>query len=172
MKKRLAPLLVCFCLFALSGAAQGRRPPLVIANRAALFTELIADLSPTDAEKLFRLYRIDLKLTRVSPNRHEPDVKDSLLRVNTAADQLQFFKNRYKTMLLGGRFSSTKASFAGMRVGVAQDVFCRTLRLKSGYDTYAVLDGEENFLQLTFRFAGGKLKQVEYKMLNPLEEID
>ncbi len=172
MKKRLPSLLVCFCLFALSGAAQSRKPPLVIANRAALFTKLIADLSLDEANELFRRYRPDLKLVRVSRNRHEPGLQDSLLRVSTAADQLQFSKNRYKAMLLGGKFSSTKVSFAGMRVGVAQDVFCRTLRLQPGHDTYVVRDGEENFLQLTFRFSGGKLKQVEYDMLVPLESID
>lgn len=140
-----------------SAPAQAVEPRQLTVSRADLFERLIADLSPTDAASVWQRYRPNLKLMRISRNGHEPRVTDSLLTATTAADQLTLFKNKYKTMLLGGKFTSAKMSFAGMRVGVSQDVFCRTLRLKPGYATYVIRDGQEELLQLTFSFTNGKL---------------
>ncbi|RYE90209.1 MAG: hypothetical protein EOO37_03475 [Cytophagaceae bacterium] len=129
-------------------------------------------MSGLDGDQLFRTYRADLKLLKVTRNRHEPGVKDSLLQVKTPADKLVLFKNRYKALLRSATITSTKVSFAGLRVGAAQAAFCRALHLKPGYDQYVFADGMENFAQLTLTFCGGKLRRVEYEELMNRDAID
>ena len=61
---------------------------------------------------------------------------------------------------------------AGLRVGASRADFCQKLHLKPGYDQYVITDGVENFVQLTFAFAGGKLKRVEYRELLDMDATD
>jgi hypothetical protein len=160
--------IVCFCLFSQALFAQVSKPLLKL-SKPALFEKLTSDLK---ANQLFRIYRADLKLIKVRRNRHEPAVKDSVLAVNTGADRLTLFKNRYATLLLSATFASTKVSFSGLKVGVTKEVFCRTLHLSTAYTVYAFTDGIEDFVQLTCTFLGGKLKSVEYKWLINPDSID
>ena len=174
MKTTLTLLLALAISFACRAQAAKAAPAkqLKVGNRSSLFAKLITNLSPTDANLLWRRYRAEARLLRTSRNRHDPSITDSVLTVHNAADQLTLFKNTYKVMLLAGMFSSDRVSFAGLKVGVAQPEFCRMLRLPLGYSSYAISDGQEQFLQLIFSFSGGHLQQVEYKMLQSLNAID
>lgn len=162
-------LIGCFCLLGPAVLAQASKPQLLKLSKPALFEKLTADL---EADRLFRLYRTDLKLKQVTRNRHEPTVKDSVLIANTPADRLTLLKNRYNTLLVGATFTSTKVSFGGLKVGVTKAVFCRTFHLSPVYTTYAFTDGMEDFVQLTCTFANGKLKAVEYRYLINPDAID
>jgi len=150
-------------------SAQAVKPRVLKLGNGMLFEKLVTGF---DAQQLLRVYRPNLKLLQVKPNRHEPAVKDSLLQVKTPADNLTLFKNRYKVLLRRATITSTKVSFAGMRVGVTQETFCRTLHLKPNYTQYALTDGIENFVQLTFAFVAGKLQSVEYKELIDMDTIE
>ena len=163
-------LLAIFYLLICSALAQIAKPrQLRIISNPALFKKLMRDL---DAPQLLKRYRTDLKLVRVTRNRHDPTVSDSLLQVKTPADKLTLFKNQYRALLRGATITSAKVRFAGLRTGATQTDFCRTLRLKPGYDQYIITDGMENFVQLTFAFAGGKLKSVEYRELVDMDGVD
>jgi len=162
-------LLTLCCLLTYPALAQVAKPRVFKVNSASAFNKLMSGL---DDDQLFRTYRADLKLIRVTRNRHEPGVRDSLLQVKTPADKLVLFKNRYKTLLRGATITSTRVSFAGLRVGATQDAFCRTMHLKPGYDQYVFADGMENFVQLTFTFSSGKLRRVEYEELINMDAID
>jgi hypothetical protein len=94
------------------------------------------------------------------------------LQVKTPADKLTLFKNQYSALLRGATITSAKVRFAGLRTGAIQDDFCRTLRLKPGYDQYVITDGVENFVQLTFTFANSKLKSVGYRELVDMNGVD
>jgi hypothetical protein len=161
-------LTACFCLLSHGLLAQPSKPVLKL-SKSALFDKLTADLK---ADRLFRLYRANLKLSQVRRNRHEPAVKDSILTVITPADRLTLFKNRYATLLISATFTSTKVSFGGLRTGVTKEVFCRTLHLSPAYTAYAFTDGMEDFVQLTCTFADNRLKSVEYKYLINPDSID
>ena len=167
----MRPLLpaIC-CLLICPAAAQTTKPrKLKINSNAALFEKLMDGLN---ARQLLKLYRTDLKLIRVTRNRHEPAVRDSLLQVKTPADRLTLFKNRYNAQLCEATITSTKVRFAGLHTRVRRVNFCQKLHLKPGYDQYVITDGVENFVQLTFAFAGGKLKNVEYRELLDIDAID
>jgi len=161
-------LITYLCLLSQSLFAQTSKPLLKL-SKPALFEKLTADL---EADRLFRLYRANLKLSQVRRNRHEPTVKDSVLTVTTPADRLALFKNRYTTLLISATFTSTKVSFGGLKIGVTKEVFCRTLHLSPAYKVYAFTDGMEDFVQLTCTFADNKLKSVEYKYLVNPDSID
>ncbi|RZK28029.1 MAG: hypothetical protein EOO63_12150 [Hymenobacter sp.] len=133
------------------------------------FEQLMVGL---DANQLIRLYHSKLKLRRVTRNIHDPAVKDSILVVATPADHLDLFKNRDKALLRGATITSTKVRFAGMRVGVSKEQFCRTLHLSSAYQVYTFTDGMENFVQLTFTFLTNKLSSVVYEELIAMDGID
>lgn len=156
-------------LLAYLAGAQVAKPRQLTIRKAALFERLTADL---DAGQLFQRYRASLKLQQVRRNRHEPAIKDSILTVSTPTDQIRLFKNRYNTLLLGATFTSTKVSFAGLKIGVTKTVFCRTLHLNPAYAVYTFTDGMEDFVQLTCTFAGDKLKSVEYRYLVNPDTID
>lgn len=162
-------LLAGCCLLTHSALAQGAKPRVLNSRSTALFEGLTTGLDP---DRLVQLYRADLKLSRVRPNPHEPALKDSIMVVATPADQLRLLKNRYKALLYSATITSAKVSFAGMRVGVSREQFCRTLHLSPAYDVYAFTDGMEDFVQLRFTFAGGKLQRVQYQQLVNLEAID
>lgn len=162
-------LLGCGCLFCCLAAAQAPRPRVMKNNNPILFEKLATGF---EAARLFRLYHADLKLRQVRRNRHEPAVRDSVLRVATAADQLELFHNRYNTLLYSATITSARVSFAGMRIGVSKEQFCRTLHLSPAYDVYAFTDGTENFVQLSFTFSRGALKSAEYKPLINLDTLD
>jgi len=158
-------LIACCCLLSQALPAQTSKPQLLRINKPILFEQLTADLHP---DQLFRLYRTNLKLKQVRPNRHDSAVKDSTVTVSTPADQLALFKNRYNTSLLSASFTSNKVKFNGLQVGVTKELFCRTLHVSPAYTVYAFTDGMEDFVQLTCTFANGKLKTVEYKyLINP-----
>ena len=161
--------LACYCLVTYSALAQGPKPRVLGSKNMALFEALTADLEP---DHLVVVYRDNLKLSRVRPNRHDSGVMDSIMTVATPADHLDFLKNRNKALLYDATITSAKVSFAGMRTGVSREQFCRTLHLSPVYDVYAFTDGMENFTQLRFTFAAGKLQRVEYKPLRNLEAID
>ena len=167
----MRPLLLAICcLLICPAAAQSTKPrKLKIESNAALFENLMSELN---ARQLLKLYRTDLKLIRVTRNRHEPAVRDSLLQVKTPADRLTLFKNRYNALLREATITSTKVRFAGLHTGVSRASFCQKLHLKPGYDQYIITDGVENFVQLTFAFAGGKLKSVEYRELLDMDATD
>jgi hypothetical protein len=150
-------------------AAQGSRPRIAQRSNAALYEKLASGF---DANRLFQLYRANLKLRQVVRNRHEPTVKDSILYVATPADRLELFHNRFTTLLYSATITSTRVSFAGMQVGVSKEKFCRTLHLNPAYDVYTITNGMENFVQLRFVFFNGKLKSAEYKPLINLDTID
>jgi hypothetical protein len=162
-------LLVVCCLCSHTVFAQAAKLQVLKLNDATLFEKLTTGLA---AQQLLRGYRPNLKLLQVRPNRHEPAVTDSLLQVKTPADNLTLFKNRYTVLLRGAAITSTKVTFAGMRVGVTQEAFCRTLHIKPGYDQYVFTDGLENFVQLTFSFGGDKLQRVDYKEVVTMDAID
>ena len=165
------PLLLAICYLLTYGApAQTIKPRQIrISNQPALFEKLMRGF---DSRQLLQRYRTELKLIRVTRNRQEPTVSDSLLKVKTPADELILFKNQYNTILREASITSTKIRFAGLCTGATQADFCRTLRLKPGYDQYIITDGVENFVQLTFAFANGKLKSVAYRELVNMDAID
>ena len=74
----MRPLLLAICcLLICPAAAQTTKPrKLKMNSNAALFEKLMDGLN---ARQLLKLYRTDLKLIRVTRNRHEPAVRDSLL---------------------------------------------------------------------------------------------
>jgi hypothetical protein len=162
-------LLLPWYLLGRPASAQAVKPRVLKLHNGMLFEKLVTGF---DAQQLMHTYRPNLKLLQVKRNRQEPAVKDSLLQVRTAADNLTLFKNRYKVLLRRATITSTKVSFAGMRVGVTQETFCRTLHLKPNYNQYVFTDGIENFVQLTFAFVAGKLQSVEYKELIDMDAID
>jgi hypothetical protein len=162
-------LLIICCLASDIVFAQTVKPRVLKLTNAALFEKLTTEL---DAQQLLRIYRPNLKLVQVKPNRHEPAIKDSLLQVKTSADNLTLFKNRHNALLRGAAITSTKVTFAGMQVGVTREVFCRTLHVKPGYGQYVFTDGMENFVQLTFSFTSSKLQRVDYKELVNMDAID
>jgi hypothetical protein len=162
-------LIACCCMLSQALPTQTSKPQLLRINKPVLFEQLTADLNP---DRLFRLYRTNLKLKQVRRNRHEPAVKDSVVTVSTPADQLTLFKNRYNTLLLSARFTSNKVKFGGLQIGVTKEIFCRTLHVSPAYTVYAFTDGMEDFVQLTCTFAAGKLKTVEYKYLINPDSID
>jgi hypothetical protein len=165
---RLLLLILCY-LLTYPALAQVVKPRVFRISNTSLFERLMSGL---DANQLFRTYRTDLKLFRVTRNRHEPAVRDSLLQVKTPTDKLVLFKNRYKTLLRAATITSTRVSFAGLRVGVTQKAFCQALHLKPNYDQYVFTDGTENFVQLMLTFSSGKLWRVEYKELIDMDAID
>ncbi|RZK13396.1 MAG: hypothetical protein EOO56_27210 [Hymenobacter sp.] len=162
-------LLAGCCWLTYFALAQGPKPRVLNSRSTALFEGLTTDLDP---DHLVSLYRTDLKLSRVRPNRHEPALKDSIMVVATPTDQLSLLKNRYKALLYSATITSDKISFAGMHIGVSKEQFCRALHLSPAYEVYAFTDGMENFGQLRCTFTGGKLKSVQYKQLVNLEAID
>ena len=167
----MRPLLpaIC-CLLICPAAAQTTKPrKLKINSNTALFEKLMDGLN---ARQLLKLYRTDLKLIRVTRNRHEPAVRDSLLQVKTPTNKLTLFKNRYNAQLCEATITSTKVRFAGLHTRVRRVNFCQKLHLKPGYDQYVITDGVENFVQLTFAFAGGKLKSVKYRELLDMDATD
>lgn len=163
-------LLAFCCLLAYTSSAQTvKSRTLELTDNAKLFNKLLAGL---DAQRLLRIYQADLKVVQVRRNRHQPTMRDSLLRAVTPADKVDLLKCRYNTLLLKASITSTRVSFAGLRVGATQADFCRQLHLKSGYDEYVITDGMENFLQLICTFNSGKLKRVEYRALVDMDTID
>jgi len=167
--KNMHYLLLLCCLLNLPASTQVAKPRILRLSNAVLFEKLMTGLDP---QQLMRIYRPNLKLLKVQCNRHEPAVKDSLLQVKTAADNITLFKNRYNALLRGATITSTKVSFDGMRIGIAQETFCRILHLKPTYDQYVCTDGMENFVQLTFTFVRGKLQVVKYEELINMDTID
>jgi hypothetical protein len=162
-------LLFSFYLFYHIAVVQIPRPRVMQKSNAVLYEKLASGF---DATQLFRLYRANLRLRRVMRNRHEPTMKDSILYVATAADQLELLRNRFTTLLYSATITSGKVGFAGMRVGVSKEQFCRTLHLNPAYDVYIITDGMENFVQLRFTFVSGKLKSAQFKPLINLDAID
>ena len=113
------------------------------------------------------------KISKVTRNRHEPAVRDSLLVVTTAANHLELLKNRYNAFLIKTDLTSTKISFGpSLRIGASQAAFCKAYGLKPNCRPYEITDAPEEAVQLRFSFAGGKLQEVSYRLLRPFGDID
>jgi|GEM_PF-1726402 len=162
-------IALCCSLTSLANAAsprqapttgQPRKPaPLVVRNNSMLKL-MTAEL---EVPHLRRTYRKSIRVSKVVPNEHDPAVRDTLLQVSTAADQLKIFTNQYNSFLLDARITSRAVSFGkGIRVGAAQAAFCQAFDLSARHDIYQVIETPEGGYSITFFFKAGVLSRVQY----------
>ncbi|GAA4354234.1 hypothetical protein GCM10023185_15770 [Hymenobacter saemangeumensis] len=139
----------------------GSPAPLVVRNNR-LLTLMTAELA---AARLRTTYRQHIRVGKVIPNAHDPAVRDTLLLVSTAADQLKIFTNQHNSFLFQASITSRAVSFGkGIRVGASQAMFCQAFGLSPRYEIYQVIESPEAGYSITFFFKAGVLSRVEYQV--------
>lgn len=163
MKSFLLALLG-LCLLTFSGfrPAPVARSTTLTVYRSALLKLMMKELEPPQVRAT---YRSAFKVQQVSKNQYEPAVKDTMLVVSTAADQVLLFANKYNTFLIKAVLTSNKVAFGkNIRVGARKEDFCRAYQLSAAYDQYRVTDDENTGTYLEFSFSGGTLRKVRYQI--------
>jgi hypothetical protein len=164
-------LVILCCIFPSLASAQSSRPalavqarkptPLVIHN-SRMLKVMTAEL---EAPNLRRTYRKHIRVSKVTPNEYDPAVRDTLLLVSTASDQLKIFTNQYNSFLLSARITSRAVSFGrGIRVGTNQVAFCQAFGVSNKHEVYQVIESPEEGYSITFFFKAGTLSRVEYEV--------
>jgi len=157
-------ILLCLCLLTFSAFCPARVPrgTTLTVYRSALLKLMMKELEPP---RVRATYRSAFKVQQVSKNRYEPAIKDTLLAVSTAADQVLLFANKYNTFLIKAALMSNKVTFGrNIRVAARKEAFCRAYQLSAAYDQYRVTDDENTGTYLEFSFSGGTLRKVCYQI--------
>ena len=145
--KTLLPLFGLIWLNWFSSAfAQASQPGTLIVRDSIVFNKMAPGI---ESAKLLRLYRSELRVQKVSRNRHDPATKDSLLIIKTATDYLELVKNQHNSFLIKADFTSTRVSFgSGIRIGVSKADLCKVYRLNPNFQNYQILETPEEIQQL------------------------
>lgn len=151
-------LLYWLCPFWLNA----QRPALAATVRNNQLLELMAaELTPKNLQSV---YKNEFYVEKSTKNVYEPTTRDILLVVNTSADKLKVFKNKYNTLLLSATLTSPRLAFGhSIRIGATKAAFCKAFGLSPKYSSYQIIENPEGGYEMDFYFKEGVLTKVIYQ---------